>query len=477
MSYESKLDNRAGRIISPGQLCLLLSVALHLLVLKFGLPTIEFNNDSGRREVSVIELNPEQQARLPNLYPQLETPNLPELDDLPDVDLNEPAAPFAIPPSLIPGIGDSANLPPLTIPPPPQFNIPPLPPLTDITLPPVGDLSELPLPPALDPADFKADPIKLPPNIGQIPEPSNKPAIPSAKNPPVKAPTAATKPETKLPEAEAEKQPKPKPKPEPTPEQIAAQKVADSQKRIANLSQSLTKTEDGTTDEDARKNYIAWLAKVRDVEPNNIEIEGTYPRDACIRRLKGSSIFGVVVNAKGEVVALDLIKGAKYPIFNQQGSKDLSELTLGNPTQQPKPYQVTVNYEYDPDICPSLTLPSIRRAEEKQKQDELKQTPAPEVQPETKPDSQAKPESETQPEAKPETEVQSESEAKPESKPETAPQSEPEDQPEPKPEPEAKPEPKPEPSLRDRLRNIPLPNRKPADFKNVPLPERPNFNN
>ena len=489
MSYESKLDERSGILISPGQFCLLLSVALHLLVLRFGLPTIKFNNDSGRREVSTIELNPEQQARLPDLYPQLETPEVPDPSNLPEPDLSEPAAPFAIPPSLIPGIGDSANLPPLTIPPPPQFDIPPLPPLTDITLPPVGDLSDLPLPPAVNPEDFKVDPIKLPSNIGQVPEPSDKPAVPQQTNSPVKPPTTATEPESKSPETEAQAQPKPKP--EPTPEQIAAQKVAESQKRIDNLRQSLTKTEAGTTDEDARKNYIAWLAKVKAVEPDNIEIEGSYPRDACIRRLKGSSIFGVVVNAKGEVVALDLIKGAKYPIFNQQASKDLGDRTLDNETEQPKPYQVTVNYEYDPEICPSLTLPSIRRAEEKQQQETEKQSPEPEAQPKPEatpkpePEATPKPEPEATPEPEPEPEPEATPEPEPEAQPEPAPEPEPEAQPEPEPEvtpepePEAQPEPenKPKPSLRDRLRNIPLPDRKPSDLKDIPLPNKPNLNN
>lgn len=442
MSYDSQLNHQSGKLINPAQLCLLMSVALHLLVLKFGLPTIKFNNDSGTREVSVIELSPEQQSRLPNLYPQLQTPDIPGLEDLPEIDNSDPAAPFAIPPNLIPGIGDSANLPPLTIPPPPKFNIPPLPPVTDITLPPVGDLSKLPLPPTVDPLDFEVEPIKLPPNTGKIPEP------PADESP------VAPKPTTK-PESKPTAPPQPEAKPQPSPEQIAAQKVADSQERISKLRQSLTQNDAGTSDEDARKNYIVWLAKVQDVEPENIEIVGTYPRDACIKRLKGSSVFGVVVNAKGEVVALDLIKGAKFPIFNQQASKDLSDRTFDNTTEQPKPYQVTVNYEYDAEICPSLTLPSIRRAEEKQQQTE----PTPEV----KPAAEPQPAPEVKPEVKP------------------APKVKPEPQPAPKVQPEAKPKPAPEvkplPSLRDRLRDVPLPDRKPADFKNIPLPDRPNFDN
>ena len=410
MTYESKLDNQSSKLINPAQLCLIISLALHLLVLKFGLPSLKFDNDPVKRKVSIIELSPEQQARLPNLSPQLNTPNTPDTNNLPPIDNSEPAAPFAIPRSLFPGLGDPSNLPPVAIPPPPNFdNLPPLPPITDITLPPIGDLSKLPLPPEIEPGNFKVDPSKVAPA-----NPTKKPGQPSkpenAQQQAQKSPQTAVKPD---PKPQEKPDPKPQVEPKPTPEQVAAKKVDNSQKRIANLTQSLTKNEEGTTDEDARKNYIAWLTKVKEVKPDEIEAKGIYPRDACIRRLKGTSVFGVVVNAKGEVVDLDLIKGAKYPIFNKQGVEDLSQLVLENKTKKPKPYQVTLNYEYDPETCPSLTLPSIR-TEEKQKA-----APAPESKP------------------------------------------------------EPKPAPAPLPSLRDRLRDTKLPSRKPSDLKDTPLPQQP----
>ncbi|WP_319420134.1 energy transducer TonB [Pleurocapsa sp. FMAR1] len=413
MVYESKLDNQFSKLINPAQLCLIISLALHLLVLKFGLPSLKFNNDSGERKVAVIELSPEQQARLPNLSPELNTPNTPNINNLPPIDNSEPAAPFAIPRSLFPGLGDPSNLPPVAIPPPPNFdNLPPLPPITDITLPPVGDLSKLPLPPEIEPGDFKVDPSK----VSSATKPTKKPGQPSK-------PENAQQQAQKSPQTAAKPEPKPQVEPKPTPEKVAAKKVDNSQKRIANLTQSLTKNEEGTTDEDARKNYIAWLAKVKEIKPDEIEATGTYPRDACIRRLKGTSVFGVVVNAKGEVVDLDLIKGAKYPIFNKQGVEDVAQLVLENKTKKPKPYQVTLNYEYDPEICPSLTLPSIR-TEESQK---AAPTPAPAPKP----------------------------------------------KPEPKPAPTPAPAPAPTPSLKDQLRNIKLPSRKPSDLKDTPLPEQP----
>ena len=433
MVYESKLDNQSSKLINPAQLCLIISLALHLLVLKFGLPSLKFNNDPGKRKVSVIELSPEQQARLPNLSPQLNTPNTPSINNLPPVDDSEPAAPFAIPRSLFPGLGDPSNLPPVAIPPPPNFdNLPPLPSITDITLPPIGDLSNLPLPPEIDPGESKANPTKVPPaNPTKKPGQSSKPE--NAQQQAQKSPQTAAKPDPR----QEKPDPKPQVKPKPTPEQVAAKKVDNSQKRIANLTQSLTKSEEGTTDEDASKNYIAWLAKVKEVKPDEIEVKGIYPRDACIRRLKGTSVFGAVVNAKGEVVDLDLIKGAKYPIFNKQGVEDLSQLVLDNKTEKPKPYQVTLNYEYDPEICPSLTLPSIR-TEEKQKA-----APAPE--------------------------------SKPEPQPEPKPAPAPESKLEPKPAPASTPAPEQEslPSLRDRLQDIKLPNRKPSDLKDTPLPQQP----
>ena len=475
MSYESKLNNHSGKFISPTQLCLLLSVALHLLVLRFGLPTIRSNNDSERREVSIIELNPEQQSRLPDLS-QLDTPDIPNAANLPEPDSSVPVAPFAIPPSLIPGIGDNSDLPALTIPPPPEFDLPPLPPQTDITLPPIGDLSALPLPPQVDPSDFKVDPIKLPPNTGKTsPQPMESTPTETQSTQP---PQQTTKPEPQPTQRE--------PQPQLTQEQIAARKLADSQERIQKLRQSLTQTEAGTTDEDARKNYVAWLAKVEDIEPDKIEIKGTYPRDACIRRLEGTSVFGVVTNEQGQVVALDLIKGAKYALLNQQASQELSDRTLDNPTDKPKPYQVTVNYKYDAEICPSLTLPSvINRGQQPEPQPQA----APEPQVDPKPEAETTPEPELKPPVQPEAETTPEPELKPPVQPEPTPEveptpeAEPEVQPEPTPEveptpeaePEVQPEPKAKPSLRDRLRNVPLPDLDPAKLKDIPLPDRPNL--
>lgn len=433
MAYESKLDNRSSKLINPAQLCLIASLILHLLILKFGLPSLNSKNDSGEREVSVIELTPEQQTRLPKLSPQLNTPNT---NNLPPVNNSgEPASPFAIPRSMIPGLGDPSNLSPLPIPPPPNFNFPSLPPVTDIKLPPIGNLSNLPLPPKVNSGDFTADSPKTSANNPKKP---SQPSQPKSSQSPG-ATNSQQQPETK-PQKTAQNQTQGEAKL--TPKEIAAAKVDNSQQRVSKVSQNLTKKKNGSSDDDANKNYLAWVKKIREIKPDNIEVKGIYPRDACIRRLKGTSVFGVVVNPKGEVMAIDLIKGATYPIFNRQGAKDLSRIVLENKSEAPKPYQVTVNYEYDPETCPSLTLPSIRQAEEKSQP-----TPEPAPKPAPKPTP---------------TENQ-------------APKPAPKPTPTPKPKPEVAPKPAPKPLLPDRLQDIKLPDKKPADLKKVPLPAKPNF--
>lgn len=482
MSYESELNNQPSKFIKPTQLAFILSIILHLLVYRFGLPTLNFKNDSGRRQVAVIELDSSQQSRLPNLYPELDIPQVPNIP--PDDSL--PAPPFALPPGLTPGINGIPNLPPVVIPPPPNFDIPPLPPFppsTNIKLPPIGDLSSLPLPPPLESLDFKPQ------------NPPDQPANNSSKTPSSTEQPSQTTPETEQkPEAQPEGEPDKKPKLEPSPQEIAAKRQQNLQQEVRRISGSLQKDGTGTSNDDANRNYLAWWNRIQTDKPEEITLKGTYPRDACIRRLEGESAFGILVNAEGTVVSGALIKGSKYPIFNEQGSKDISKTDFAKlttetqateetkptsetqptediqPTKETKPYLVTVDYKYDAETCPSLTLPSLRR-ENKSEEDtsQPKDTPQPtEATPE-------KPQSETETPSKPEP-VTPEKPLEPASKPVPPPKPKPAPKPPaPKPKPPSQPAPPPLPSLRDRLRDVPLPDRKPADFQNTPLPDKPRF--
>jgi outer membrane biosynthesis protein TonB len=333
MSYESRFSDRTNPFLQPTKIALVISLGLHLLIYKFGLPNFGLNFDNGlKREVSIIELSPEQQARLPDLEPQVDIP------ELPNTPLDSSAPPFALPPSINPSFGNFPNLPPIDLPPPPDFDISSLPPFptTDIKLPPIGDLSDLPSPPPLDSLDPDT-PLKPP---ATKPTPGKPPTQPAASP---KAPTTETQ------------------KPETPPQVTATQRQQSLNKNVRSLSSSLKKQQTGTTDEDARKNYVAWLSEIKDVKPEGLAIDGTYPRDACIRRLAGTSVYGVIVDTKGKVAAVDLIKGAEYPLFNEQAVLDIRDRTFANKTNKAKPYQVTVNYEYDAETCPSLSLPSLLR--------------------------------------------------------------------------------------------------------------------
>ena len=340
------------------QIAIFLSLAIHLLLLKYGFPRfiIEEDRDITIREtVPTIELTPEEQSRLPDLNPEL---NIPELNQTP---LSQDLSPFALSPSIPNNPNLFPDLPPVPLPsPPPSLAVPTTPPVqiplpslqslppippplpslpplpsTDITLPPIGDTSSLPLPPPVP-----AAPVESP----------DKPASP----PTTKAPKKPAPPEAKKPAPPAP------PKPKPSPSQIAAQRQQQLNQGVRQLSSNLKKTT-ATTNEEARKNYVAWLSLIKAVEPEELTFQGTYPRDACIRRLKGKSVYGALVNAQGEVTDLELIKGAEYPIFDRQASKDISLRELVNDTEKVKPYRITVNFEYDPEICPSLTLPFLRR--------------------------------------------------------------------------------------------------------------------
>ena len=389
-----KLDNQSSnKLLNGTQIAFTISILLHLLMYKYGFPQLRLQNKKTFLEstVATIELNPFEAARLPNLEPQSEIP------DFNNSSLDSTASPFAFPSYITPG--DLSNLPPVPIPFPPNFNLPTLPlfpPIsTDIELPPIGDFSALPLPPPLEDIESPTSPTPTP--------------APEITTPPEKLPAPPA--ENKL-----------------TPEQIAAVRQQKLQGNIRDISSSLKKQEVGTTDEDARKNYLAWLTRVQSIEPEAIEIEGIYPRDACIRRLEGKSVYGVVIDGDNTVVAMELIKSAEYPLFNQQANQDIRNNNFENDTKQPKPYRVTVNYQYNAEICPSLTLPSLRKKTE---------TPAPETKTVPAPETKPVPTPEAKPTAAPE--------AKPVPTPEVKPV----------PTPETKEE-TPLPSLRERLQNTPL---------------------
>jgi outer membrane biosynthesis protein TonB len=461
MPYELEADKLSHKFFNTTQIAILLSVVLHFLLYKYGFPTLLFKEKLNNRDktVATVELSPVEQARLPNLESSW-NPSL--LNNAP---LDEAAPPFALP--LPPNFTPSTNLPAIPI--PPGYNLSNLPSINsnNIELPPLGitDLSKLPLPPPIEDLDSLPPPdVPLTtPEKPQTSKPTSK-KPPTPKPPEVKAPLEAEKTETT----------------KPTSQQIAAARKQKLTRNLRDVSISLRQQNTATTDEEARKNYISWLSKIEDARPETVEIPGIYPQDACIRQLEGESVYGVLINAKNEVVGLELIKGAKYPLFNEQASEDIQKHDFANKTKKTKPYQVTVDYKYDREVCPSLSLPSLKE----------KETPAPTPQPETKPEVESKPTPTPPPPPQPEVESKPapppEAEPEIESKPAPPPETQPEVESKPAPPPETQPEieskptpaPKPEseqpPSLRERIESTPLPDDDTIRerLQKVPLPEK-----
>jgi hypothetical protein len=118
---------------------------------------------------------------------------------------------------------------------------------------------------------------------------------------------------------------------------------------------ALQKDTVNTSEKEATNNYLSWLITINQVEPENLIIKGQYPKDACLQKLQGSSTYGVLVNAKGEAINLQLIQSSGYPIFNQNARNEISFYEFKK--DAPKPYLVKVEFVYDKNRCPEQ-LPS-----------------------------------------------------------------------------------------------------------------------
>jgi TonB family protein len=112
--------------------------------------------------------------------------------------------------------------------------------------------------------------------------------------------------------------------------------------------QSLSRDETNTTDKEANSNYLAWIEEAKNTKPNRMSIAGTYPQDACLRRLQGNAIYGVTI-AQGKASNLKLIQSAGYPILNQQAVTDINNKSffanLNGATQ------ITVTFNSNDRVC------------------------------------------------------------------------------------------------------------------------------
>ncbi|MBL1210434.1 TonB family protein [Geminocystis sp. GBBB08] len=128
---------------------------------------------------------------------------------------------------------------------------------------------------------------------------------------------------------------------------------------LTGVSSKLQKQSENTSDEDARKNYVAWAKEVQDVTPQQITLTGLYPKDACVGKLEGTATYGVTVNSSGSVINSQLIKSSGYPLLNDQALRQIRSRNFTNNSGGSQPYHVYVNFLYDSQICPSLSISNI----------------------------------------------------------------------------------------------------------------------
>jgi len=127
----------------------------------------------------------------------------------------------------------------------------------------------------------------------------------------------------------------------------------------SSISARLEKQTANTSDEDARRNYIAWAKEVQNINPQQLTLNGIYPKDACVGKLEGTTTYGVTVNEAGSIVSTQLIKSSGYPLFNDLALRQIRNYNFSNDTGTNQPYHVYVKYNYNPDICPSLSISNL----------------------------------------------------------------------------------------------------------------------
>ncbi|ARI80579.1 energy transducer TonB [Microcystis aeruginosa] len=374
------LETEENKLINSNNLSFAASLGIHGLLLAIILPNF-LNNPVQEpkkelRNVNLIELNPLEQSRLPSLDSSLSS--LPELP-------NPNSSSSSLPPlPSMDGIHNS-TLPPL----PSVSSLPPLP-----SLPALPPLSSLPS------VNIYSPPVASIPSLGRLPIPRNFPtSTPSLPSPP----SVPTLPDNNnLPRETNNQQLRPYFDPyrdNLTPDELRNSPRSASQQAQEQLNNSLARTSEpngqspldeqrrqqlmwemrerlrsleadksNTSNEEAMRNQVDWLARVQKSNPNalnelnqpnqgsrgitTVNLTGNYPATACSRQLAGTAVYGVTVDGQGRISSEpQLIKSAGFPIFNQQGAREVRLTRFNNPSGESRIYQVSVSFAPNPEVC------------------------------------------------------------------------------------------------------------------------------
>ncbi|MEM8780102.1 MAG: energy transducer TonB, partial [Cyanobacteria bacterium P01_G01_bin.49] len=305
------------------------------------------------KNVSVIELTPAEQSRLPDQSSSLSSiPEFPDnpLGDVPVID--SPAFESSFPEPLS------------SLPAPPA--LPPLPPLS---------------------SSYNNNYSRIP----TTPLPSSRPIAP----PPIRRPPIANLPDNRstpdqIAQTEVDRTP-PRPefaplrKPIPIddlinygkngrtnnneqPEEIAANPSTSSESKTPNQTrkdqiigrlmddiqegaESLTYNPKGTRSREGDLKDAQWQARTAvSLDPKQmITLQGTYPKAACNLRLQGEAFYNVKVDSQGNLARQPFMtRSSGYPVLNNQGLQDVRSHNFSKSTR------VKVVFEPNPDICPPV---------------------------------------------------------------------------------------------------------------------------
>lgn len=320
------------------------SIALHGAVLGLLLPGLSGfsrevvpDDSQNTGNVPVIELSPAEQSRLPDQSPTLSPDSLlSPSDGLNGTD----SSPFSN------SLPNTASLPSFSreiVPLPPPPSLPPLSfnnsyayrlPITTAprpALPPLSAIRSLPSPPpsALRP------PTALP---------SYPPNASAPDRPQFDAPRTPIDPRELINGRGLQNSP--------NPEQVA---VNSETPNPPAAEEDIRYQGENTSDDEANRNDIRWIAKAGSLAPKTMEVAGNYPAAACPSQVQGTAVLGVGADERGQVTAEPyLIKSSGYPILNRQALQQLKDKTFPDPGA----YRVTVNFAPNGKVCPSVATGS-----------------------------------------------------------------------------------------------------------------------
>ena len=357
MSYISNSNNLRSKLFKPNSIPIFASIAIHAFVLGIALPSTAIfskkETPTKPQEVQLIELTPAEQARLPQTFqPQTKknsfrqplrqrpvrdisplrrrfyesisplplhqySPISPKRKQVTSFYPNLSEFPSTIPKTNIPHFKPRA----IPAPPPPNINYP-IQALNNNNLPVESE----------DSSPFRSDIKPLAPRESYFFQQPQQQQNFSQRQQEIAANSPNETPNTQLMNLRQQN--------------LLAQ--------VRKRAEDLRYNPKNTTNEEATKNDVNWLAKVEESQPKKLEITGTYPKDACVRNLKGTVVYGVLLNDRGEATDLDIIKSSGYPIFDRQAQQDIKSQNVANETEEIKAYRVYVNFESDDRVCPSL---------------------------------------------------------------------------------------------------------------------------